>query len=102
MAEYGAHLTPTPNEERPSIFEVLAQESLTSTLRPALKYIIRVGEAYITVLITAPKPNLSLFCLLSQTYQHRFEELKHPVANFDIPVNQGSYFIFIHPSQSNI
>ena len=48
MAEYGAHLTPTPNEERPSIFEVLAQESLTSTLRPALKYIIRVGEAYIT------------------------------------------------------
>ena len=29
-----------------------------------------------------PKPNLSLFCVLSQNYQHRFEEwFKHGIAN---------------------
>ena len=45
MAEYGAHLTSAGVEDggRPSFFEVLAQESLMSTLRPALKHIIRVS-----------------------------------------------------------
>lgn len=42
MAE-GAHLTSAVDNERPSIFEVLAQESLLAAIRPALKHAIRVG-----------------------------------------------------------
>jgi hypothetical protein len=44
MASAGAHLTSTVAEgERPSIFELLAQEGLTASLRPALKYAVRVS-----------------------------------------------------------
>ncbi|XP_072163764.1 peroxisome assembly protein 12-like [Diadema setosum] len=42
MAEYGAHLTSVATENRPSFFEVLAQESLMATLRPALSYFLKV------------------------------------------------------------
>lgn len=42
MAEFGAHLTSTQTSNRPSIFEVLAQESLMSSVRPALKYATKV------------------------------------------------------------
>ncbi|XP_033627799.1 peroxisome assembly protein 12-like [Asterias rubens] len=41
MAEFGAHLTSTTVSNRPSFFEVLAQESLMSTLRPAMKHLIK-------------------------------------------------------------
>lgn len=41
MAE-GAHLTSAVNNETPSIFEVLAQESLMSAIKPALKHAVRV------------------------------------------------------------
>ena len=41
MAE-GAHLTSAVENEKPSIFEVLAQESLLSAIRPALKHAVRV------------------------------------------------------------
>lgn len=42
MAE-GAHLTSAGGSDKPSIFEVLAQESLISTVRPAIKHAVRVA-----------------------------------------------------------
>ncbi|KAL4226144.1 ubiquitin-protein ligase peroxin 12 [Mactra antiquata] len=42
MAE-GAHLTSATQNDKPSIFEVLAQESLISTVRPALRHATRVA-----------------------------------------------------------
>ncbi|XP_038058661.1 peroxisome assembly protein 12-like [Patiria miniata] len=42
MAEFGAHLTSATANDRPSFFEVLAQESLMATLRPAMKYMIKI------------------------------------------------------------
>ncbi|KAH3883532.1 hypothetical protein DPMN_007491 [Dreissena polymorpha] len=41
MAE-AAHLTSAVSHDKPSYFEVLAQESLLSTVRPAVKHAIRV------------------------------------------------------------
>jgi len=41
MAEKGAHLTGT-TYIRPSIFEIIAQKSLASTLEPAFKKILSV------------------------------------------------------------
>lgn len=43
MAEAGAHLTATAANEQPSIFEVLAQESLMEAVRPALRHAIKVS-----------------------------------------------------------
>ena len=48
MASAGAHLTSTvagqdAQGDRPSIFELLAQDGLTAALRPALKYAVRVS-----------------------------------------------------------
>ncbi|XP_034395240.1 peroxisome assembly protein 12 [Cyclopterus lumpus] len=42
MAEAGAHLTSTAANEQPSIFEVLAQESLMEAVRPALRHAVKV------------------------------------------------------------
>lgn len=42
MAERGAHLTTAAAEDTPSIFEVLAQESLMSAVRPALRHAVKV------------------------------------------------------------
>ncbi|XP_047428296.1 peroxisome assembly protein 12 [Mugil cephalus] len=42
MAEAGAHITSTAGNEQPSIFEVLAQESLMEAVRPALKHAVKV------------------------------------------------------------
>lgn len=41
MAEYGAHITIT-SRNRPSIFDVVAQDSLLLTLQPALKHALKV------------------------------------------------------------
>ncbi|XP_042217256.1 peroxisome assembly protein 12-like [Homarus americanus] len=41
MAEYGAHITITA-KDRPSIFDVVAQDGLMSTLQPAVKHIMKV------------------------------------------------------------
>ncbi|ESP04191.1 hypothetical protein LOTGIDRAFT_136681 [Lottia gigantea] len=41
MAQHGAHLT-SVEADRPTIFEVLAQESLSTTIRPAAKHAIKV------------------------------------------------------------
>ncbi|XP_058020441.1 peroxisome assembly protein 12 [Ahaetulla prasina] len=43
MAEHGAHLTATSTyEDRPSIFEVVAQDSLMTAVRPAFQHVIKV------------------------------------------------------------
>ncbi|XP_077411839.1 peroxisome assembly protein 12 isoform X2 [Vanacampus margaritifer] len=42
MAEAGAHLTSSTVREQPSIFEVLAQESLMEAVKPALKHAVKV------------------------------------------------------------
>lgn len=42
MAEAGAHLTSAATLEQPSLFEVLAQESLMEAVRPALRHAIKV------------------------------------------------------------
>lgn len=41
MAEYGAHITIT-SRDRPSIFDVVAQDSLMSSLQPAVKHALKV------------------------------------------------------------
>lgn len=43
MAERGAYLTGTI-KSKPSIFEIVAQESLSSTLEPAFKKILSVSK----------------------------------------------------------
>lgn len=43
MAEAGAHLTSSTVNEQPSIFEVLAQESLMEAVRPALRHAVKVN-----------------------------------------------------------
>ena len=43
MSGFGAHLTATSTgTNQPSIFEVIAQEGLVSSLRPALHHVLRV------------------------------------------------------------
>nr|XP_057904261.1 peroxisome assembly protein 12 [Doryrhamphus excisus]XP_057904262.1 peroxisome assembly protein 12 [Doryrhamphus excisus]XP_057904263.1 peroxisome assembly protein 12 [Doryrhamphus excisus] len=42
MAEAGAHLTSSTGSEQPSIFEVLAQESLMDAVKPALRHAVKV------------------------------------------------------------
>lgn len=44
MAEAGAHLTSTAVNEQPSIFEVLAQESLMEAVKPALRHAVKVRQ----------------------------------------------------------
>jgi hypothetical protein len=43
MAAHGAHLTAT-SHAKPSIFEVIAQDSLSVTFHPALKRVATVEE----------------------------------------------------------
>ena len=42
MAEHGAHLTSAQSADEPTIFEVLAQDSLMLIIRPAVKHAVRV------------------------------------------------------------
>ncbi|XP_026203062.1 peroxisome assembly protein 12 [Anabas testudineus] len=42
MAEAGAHLTSRAGNEQPSVFEVLAQESLMEAVKPALRHAVKV------------------------------------------------------------
>lgn len=46
MAEAGAHLTSTAADQRPSIFEVLAQETLMEAVKPALRHAVKVSAAH--------------------------------------------------------
>lgn len=51
MAEAGAHLTSTAVSEQPSVFEVLAQESLMEAVRPALKHAVKVSACVCVVVV---------------------------------------------------
>lgn len=42
MAEYGAHLNQGASSEGPTFFEVIAQDSMTSVLRPAITYALKI------------------------------------------------------------
>ncbi|CAH1800372.1 unnamed protein product [Owenia fusiformis] len=42
MAEFAAHLTTAAAEDQPTIFDVLAQENLMTSIRPALKHASRI------------------------------------------------------------
>lgn len=43
MAEVGAHLTAaSAGDDRPSIFEAVAQDSLMAALKPALQHLVKV------------------------------------------------------------
>lgn len=43
MAELGAHLTAaSAGDDRPSIFEAVAQDSLMGALKPALQHLVKV------------------------------------------------------------
>ena len=46
MAEYGAHLNQGTSSEQPTFFEVIAQESMTSVLRPAITYALKIIASY--------------------------------------------------------
>lgn len=49
MAEAGAHFTSTTANERPSIFEVLAQESLMEAVKPALRHAVKVSVVHVLI-----------------------------------------------------
>ena len=54
MMEPGAHLSSVAaatDSSLPSIFEVIAQESLVSTLRPALHHVLRVCVCLVTLVV---------------------------------------------------
>lgn len=43
MAEHGAHITTASVvDDQPSIFEVVAQDSLMTAVRPALQHVVKV------------------------------------------------------------
>lgn len=43
MAEHGAHITTASvADDQPSIFEVVAQDSLMTAVRPALQHVVKV------------------------------------------------------------
>lgn len=44
MAERGAYLTGTTTYGKPTLFEIVAQESLASTIEPAFKKIFSVSS----------------------------------------------------------
>ncbi|XP_052797697.1 peroxisome assembly protein 12-like [Mya arenaria] len=76
MAE-GAHITSAFSHERPSFFEVLAQESLISTIRPALKHAIRVAaesrpERFGWLLRHFDEVYVGLHLLLEQQHLHKY------------------------------
>lgn len=52
MAEAGAHFTSTTANERPSIFEVLAQESLMEAIKPALRHAVNVSVVHVGLTLT--------------------------------------------------
>lgn len=51
MAENAVHLTSATFASVPSIFEVLAQDSLMGSVRPALKHAIKVHNYNVFILL---------------------------------------------------
>lgn len=66
MAEFGAHLTSTRLDEdedgKPDIFEVLAQENLMTSLKPALSHTLRVTGLTYSLIPNCFKLNEKIIC----------------------------------------
>lgn len=57
MAEHGAHITAAAVlDDQPSIFEVVAQDSLMTAVRPALQHVVKVRRTLDKVDRTIWKP----------------------------------------------
>ncbi|KAM9779972.1 peroxisome assembly protein 12 [Neosynchiropus ocellatus] len=81
MAEAGAHLTTASGHEQPSIFEVLAQESLMEAVKPALRHAVKVlAESNPSVFGILWRRFDELYLLLDLLLQNHF--LSHSGASF--------------------
>lgn len=63
MAENAVHLTSATFASVPSIFEVLAQDSLMGSVRPALKHAIKVHYQWL----------LQYVCTVIDSYTHKWK-----------------------------
>ncbi|XP_067686858.1 peroxisome assembly protein 12-like [Haliotis asinina] len=81
MAERGAHITSASVTDRPTIFEVLAQESLMVTVRPALKHAIRV----------AAENRPALFGWLLRNYDEMYAFLDFIIQHYHLQKYNGSF-----------
>uniref|UniRef100_A0A8D3B4M6 Peroxisome assembly protein 12 n=1 Tax=Scophthalmus maximus TaxID=52904 RepID=A0A8D3B4M6_SCOMX len=102
MAQAGAHLTSTAGNEQPSVFEVLAQESLMAALKPALRHAVKVlaesnpsrfgflwrrfDELYLLLDLLLQNHFLS-HC--SASFSENFYGLKRVTAGRGLPVHLG-------------
>ncbi|CAG5898196.1 unnamed protein product [Menidia menidia] len=81
MAGAGAHLTSTAVSEQPSVFEVLAQESLMEAVRPALRHAVKVlAESNPSRFLFAWRNFDELYLLLDLLLQNHY--LSHCSASF--------------------
>jgi len=73
MAEKGAFLT-TTTANRPSVFEVLAQDNLAITIHPALKRVANVNDFFVKtyLVFTFNPPFFSSLLLLIQGFMDGF------------------------------
>ncbi|KAF3847055.1 hypothetical protein F7725_004133 [Dissostichus mawsoni] len=83
MAEAGAHLTSSGSSvsEQPSVFEVLAQESLMEAVRPALRHAVKV----------LAESNPSRFSFLFRFYDELFLFLDLMLQNHFLSVSSASF-----------
>ncbi|XP_034007606.1 peroxisome assembly protein 12, partial [Trematomus bernacchii] len=83
MAEAGAHLTSSGSSvsEPPSVFEVLAQESLMEAVRPALRHAVKV----------LAESNPSRFSFLFRFYDELFLFLDLMLQNHFLSVSSASF-----------
>ncbi|KAJ4922710.1 hypothetical protein JOQ06_003988 [Pogonophryne albipinna] len=99
MAEAGAHLTSSGSSvsEQPSVFEVLAQESLMEAVRPALRHAVKVrggqavkvrGGQAVKVLAES---NPSRFSFLFRFYDELFLFLDLMLQNHFLSVSSASF-----------
>ena len=65
MAENAVHLTSATFASVPSIFEVLAQDSLMGSVRPALKHAIKVHYQWLLQCIC--------ICTVNDSYKHKWK-----------------------------
>lgn len=75
MAERAAHITSASFTTKPSIFEVIAQESLMTTIRPALKHAVKVKT--ILCLQCAVVLSMCLFAQLKRLQSQISKNLLH-------------------------
>lgn len=79
MAEHGAHITTASvADDQPSIFEVVAQDSLMTAVRPALQHVVKVR------------------CYSSERFQERVDTTQNILLVGDILVCNDQSVIHIH------